>query len=41
VAAGDVARMQMWAGQGAALARAEPAGEILRAMWAEASALLA
>jgi nitronate monooxygenase len=39
-AAGDVARMQMWAGQGAALARAEPAGEILRAMWAEASALL-
>lgn len=40
-AAGDPARMQMWAGQGAALARAEPAGDILRAMWEEASALLA
>lgn len=40
-AAGDAARMQMWAGQGAALARAEPAGDILRAMWEEASALLA
>lgn len=39
-AEGDVARMQMWAGQGAALARAEPAGDILRAMWDEASALL-
>lgn len=40
-AAGDAARMQMWAGQGAALARDEAAGEILRAMWADASALLA
>jgi nitronate monooxygenase len=40
-AAGDASRMQMWAGQGAALARAEPAGDILRAMWAEAEALLA
>ncbi len=40
VKAGDVQRMQAWAGQSAALARAEPAGEIVRRMWAEAQGLL-
>lgn len=40
VAAGDVSRMQAWAGQGAALARAEPAAEMVRRWWAEAEALL-
>jgi nitronate monooxygenase len=39
--ANDPARMQMWAGQGAAMARAEPAGEVVRRVWAEAEALLA
>jgi nitronate monooxygenase len=38
--AGDVHRMQAWAGQAAALARPEPAGEIVRRLWAEAEALL-
>ena len=38
--AGDVQRMQAWAGQAAALARAEPAGDIVRRLWEEASALL-
>lgn len=37
----DPGRMQMWAGQGAALARAEPAAEVVRRIWAEAEALLA
>jgi len=32
--------MQAWAGQGAAMARAEPAGEVVRRLWAEAEALL-
>ena len=36
----DITRMQAWAGQSAALARAEPAGEIVTAMWAGAQALL-
>jgi nitronate monooxygenase len=36
----DVQRMQAWAGQAAALARAEPAGELVLRMWAEAEALL-
>ena len=36
----DVHRMQAWAGQAAALARAEPAGEVVRRLWAEAEALL-
>lgn len=40
VAEGDVTRMQAWAGQGAALARAEPAGELVRRWWAQAQALL-
>jgi len=39
--AGDVDRMQMWAGQSAALARAEPAADLATRLWAEARALLA
>ena len=38
--AGDVHRQQAWAGQAAARARAEPAGEIVRRLWEEAEALL-
>jgi nitronate monooxygenase len=38
--ANDVHRMQAWAGQGAALARPEPAGEVVRRLWEEAEALL-
>ena len=38
--AGDVQRQQAWAGQAAALARGEPAGEIVRRLWQEALALL-
>lgn len=30
---GDVQRMQAWAGQSAALARAEPAGDVVRRIW--------
>lgn len=37
----DKRRIQAWAGQSAALARAEPAREILRRIWHEADALLA
>ena len=37
---GDVERMQVWAGQGAALARAEPAAEVVRALWEETQGLL-
>jgi len=36
----DVHRMQAWAGQAAALARAEPAGELVLRLWQEAQALL-
>jgi nitronate monooxygenase len=36
----DLQRMQAWAGQSAALARAEPAAEVVRRLWAEAEALL-
>ena len=36
----DVHRMQAWAGQAAALARAEPAGELVLRLWDEARALL-
>jgi len=36
----DVHRMQAWAGQAAALARAEPAGELALRLWEEAKALL-
>jgi len=39
--AGDIHRMQAWAGQSAGLARSEPAGELVRRFWAEARALLA
>jgi nitronate monooxygenase len=39
-AARDVHRMQAWAGQAAALARAEPAGELVVRLWQEAEALL-
>lgn len=38
--AGDAERMQMWAGQSAKLARAEPAGEVIRQMWEGAVCLL-
>jgi len=38
--AGDVERMQAWAGQSAALARVEPAGTLTRALWDDARALL-
>jgi nitronate monooxygenase len=37
---GDVQRMQAWAGQSAALARAEPAGNLLQAIWRDAQRLL-
>jgi nitronate monooxygenase len=39
-AARDVHRMQAWAGQAAALARAEPAAELVARLWQEAEALL-
>jgi nitronate monooxygenase len=39
-AAGDVDRMQAWAGQAAALSRNDPAGEIVQRLWAEARELL-
>lgn len=38
--AGDVERMQIWAGQAARLARAEPAGAIAQQLWEDASRLL-
>ena len=38
--AGDVHRMQAWAGQAAALARAEPAAELVTRLWEEAERLL-
>lgn len=38
--AGDIGRMQAWAGQAASLARAEPAGALLRRLWNEATTLL-
>jgi nitronate monooxygenase len=37
---GDVQRMQAWAGQSAALAKAEPAATVFRQIWDEARALL-
>jgi nitronate monooxygenase len=39
-AAGDYHRMQVWAGQSAAMARPMPAGELLNQMWRSASELL-
>jgi nitronate monooxygenase len=41
LAEGDASRMQLWAGQGAAMARAEPAAEVVRRIWTDAEALLA
>lgn len=38
--AGDVNRMQAWAGQSASLARSQPASEIVEQVWAEARGLL-
>jgi nitronate monooxygenase len=38
--ANDVQRIAAWAGQSAALARPEPAGDFVRRIWAEAQALL-
>jgi nitronate monooxygenase len=37
---GDANRMQVWAGQSARLARAEPAGKVLREIWDGARDLL-
>jgi nitronate monooxygenase len=37
---GDVNGMQVWAGQGAALARAEPAADVVQRIWGEASELM-
>ena len=39
--AGDIHRMQAWAGQSAAMSRAEPAAEVVRSLWREAETLLA
>lgn len=39
-AAGDHHRMQLWAGQSAAMAKTVPAGEMVRRIWIEARALL-
>jgi nitronate monooxygenase len=38
---GDVHRIQAWAGQSAALARAEPAADLVRRIWDGAQSLLA
>ncbi len=38
--ANDIERMQAWAGQSARLARAEPAGAVVRDIWKETRALL-
>jgi len=40
VKAGDAECMQMWAGQSAKFARAEPAGVIVQRLWEDASRLL-
>jgi nitronate monooxygenase len=39
--AGDIHRMQAWAGQSAAMARAEPAAAVVERLWREAETLLA
>ena len=39
--AGDVERMQAWAGQSAALGTAEPAADLLTHLWEGVQALLA
>jgi nitronate monooxygenase len=38
--AGDVDRMQAWAGQSAALARAEPAAEVIKRIWNDTQRML-
>ncbi len=38
--AGDIERMQAWAGQSAKLAQAEPAAQLIRRLWADALGLL-
>lgn len=38
---GDAQRMQVWAGQSAAMAKAEPAGHLLLQIWNEARSLIA
>lgn len=38
--AGDANRMQVWAGQSARLARADPAGQVLQDIWQVARNLL-
>ena len=38
---GDLQRMQAWAGQSSALAKAEPAAEVVRRLWDSAESLLA
>jgi len=38
---GDVHRMQVWAGQSAALAKAQPAADLVQQIWEEARLLLA
>ena len=40
-AAGDIERMQAWAGQSAALAQSRPAGDLVREFWEDAQAILA
>jgi nitronate monooxygenase len=39
-AAGDYHRMQAWAGQSAAMARAVPAADLVREIWESALTLL-
>ena len=39
-AANDHQRMQVWAGQSAAMAKPIPAGDLVREIWATADALL-
>jgi nitronate monooxygenase len=39
-AANDYHRMQVWAGQSAAMAKPLPAGDLVRAMWEHARAFL-
>ena len=38
--ANDYHRMQVWAGQSAAMAKAIPAGDLVREIWQQAQALL-
>jgi nitronate monooxygenase len=41
VTSGDLDRMQAWAGQSAALGRAEPAAQLVSRVWKDAQAILA